>query len=91
MKLLLDQNLNGMKMFLESFEYEVETASDKKMSQVKDYVLVKEALNNEFIFITQNNDAADLARMHKTPLVHINMAFPAQAVHNELQRKGELR
>jgi len=85
MKILLDQPLNGMKLFLESYGYIVETAFEKKLSSVPDVTLVKESVENEYIFITNNNDAAELARMHNSKLIHINMAFLAKAVHNELQ------
>ena len=85
MKILLDQPLNGMKMYLESFGYEVSSAYDKKMSSSPDHELITESMEQKYLFVTNNNDAAKLARMRGANLIQIDMAFLAKAVHRELQ------
>jgi len=88
MKIFLDQPLNGMKKFLETFGYEVSNAFDKKMSTSPDDVLVSESIEKGYLFITNNNDAAQLARMRGANFIQIDMAFLAKAVHRELQSQS---
>ena len=87
MKILLDQPLNGMKMYLESLGYEVLNAHDKKMSTPIDHEFIIESMEKNYLFITNNNDAAKLARMHGVNLIQIDMAFLAKSVHRELQSR----
>ena len=86
MKILLDQPLNGMKMYLESYGYEIVTAYEKKMTQAADDDLVKASIKEDSIFVTNDNKAAKLARMHGAKLIHIDMAFLAKVIHNELSK-----
>ena len=80
MKILLDQNINGMKMFLESYGYTVTTAYEKKMTMAPDDELVKESIEQGYLFITNDNNAANLAKMHGMKYIQIDMAFLAKAI-----------
>jgi len=87
MKILLDNQLNGMDRFLRIQGYDVTTACELGYTQKTDEEVIKYAKEHSMIFITEDNKAADLAEIHNVKIIHLDMKMKAIAVSNELKKR----
>lgn len=89
MKLLLDHQLAGMAYLLRNLGRDVITASDIDMEKSIDDELIEYAQKNNCVFVTENNDAANLAKLRGIDYVHLDIVLKAKAVDLELKNKDE--
>jgi predicted nuclease of predicted toxin-antitoxin system len=86
MKILLDEQLKGMSLFLTSLGLEVKRTDEINLDGTKDDNIVKHAKENSFIIVTENNHMARLAELHNVGCILTDMKFKAKAVFNEIMR-----
>lgn len=87
MKILLDNQLNGMDRFLRIQGYDVTTAYELGYTEKTDEEVIKYAKEHSMILITEDNKAADLAEIHNVKIIHLDMKMKAIAVSNELKKR----
>jgi len=89
MKLLLDHQIAGMAYLLRNLGRDVITASDLDMEKSIDDELIEYAQKNNCVFVTENNDAANLAKLRGIDYIHLDIVLKAKAVDLELKNKDE--
>jgi len=95
MKVFLDEQLTGLSKYLKSLGWDVKTVNSENMIRAKDTELVKYSKENGYVFVTKDDDASKLARLHKVPFVYLSFPKLAQIAHQELlelekKRKAKL-
>ena len=65
--------------------HEVVTAFDIGLSNAPDHEIVDYAKDNELLFVTENNDAAQHARLGGCRYLHLDMVVKAKAVDREIR------
>jgi predicted nuclease of predicted toxin-antitoxin system len=91
MKILIDNQLNGMDRFLRSLDFDVTTAYDLGFTEKTDEDLIKYAKTHDMIFVTEDNKAAKLAKLHQIEHIHLDLLLKSQAVATELTKRKEKR
>ena len=89
MKVLLDHQLAGVAYLLRNLGRDVITASDIDMEKSKDDELIDYAQKNNCVFVTENNDAANLAKLRRVEFIHLDVVLKAKAIDLELKNKDE--
>jgi predicted nuclease of predicted toxin-antitoxin system len=84
MIVFLDEQLEGLRMFLDSLEWEVTSVIKEKMGGAKDPEVVKYAKEKGYVFVTRDEKASQLAELHKVPCVFLSFAKLAEITHMEL-------
>jgi len=87
MKILIDNQLNGMDRFLRIQGYEVTTAYELGYTEKTDEEVIKHAKEHNMILITEDNKAADLAELYNVAVIHLNMKMKSKAVTEELKER----
>jgi predicted nuclease of predicted toxin-antitoxin system len=86
MKILLDNQLNGMDRFLKIQGYDVVTAYDLGFTQKTDEEVIKYAKEHNMILVTEDNKAADLAKIIDIHIIHLDMKMKSKAVEEALKK-----
>ena len=86
MKILLDNQLNGMDRLLRIQGYDVTTAYELGYTQKTDEEVIKYAKEHDMILVTEDNKAADLAEILGVPIIHLSIKMKSKAVENELKK-----
>ena len=86
MKILLDNQLNGMDRFLQIQGYDVTTAYDLGYTEKTDEEVIKYAKQHNMILVTEDNIAAKLAKLYDVEIVHLDMLMKSKAVEEELKK-----
>ena len=86
MKILLDEQLAGLDVFLQSLGYDVTTVQDEKMMGAQDYQIVTFAKENNLILVTQDSKLAQIAELQQLKNVWLNFSKLAEITHRELQK-----
>lgn len=84
MKIFLDEQVTGLSDFMISLGWDVRTIHTENLRSAKDITVVKHAKENDYVFITQDEKASQLAELHKVPCVHVSLAKIAEITHQEL-------
>lgn len=87
MKILLDNQLNGMDRYLRIQGYDVVTAYDLGYTQKTDEEVIKYAKEHNIVLVTEDNKAADLADTLDVPVIHLDMKMKSKAVAEELKKR----
>jgi len=87
MKILLDNQLNGMDRFLRIQGYDVTTAFDLGYTEKTDEDVIKYAKQNNMTLVTEDNKAADLAGTLNVSVIHLDMKMKSKAVIEELKKR----
>ncbi len=86
MKILIDNQLNGMDRFLRIQGYDVTTAYDLGFTEKTDEEVIKHAKQNNMILVTEDNTAAKLAESLDVQTIHLDMKMKSKAVAEELKK-----
>jgi predicted nuclease of predicted toxin-antitoxin system len=90
MRVLVDEQLDGMVPLLRSKGFDCISVK-KEHPGLEDEKLVAMAQQNNWVFITEDVGAAEIARFHGANLIQIDMVLKAKGVEAELreiQTKG---
>ena len=85
----MDHQLAGMAYLLRNLGRNVITASDINMEKSIDDELIEYVQKNNCVFVTENNDAANLAKLRGIDYIHLDIVLKAKAVDLELKNKDE--
>jgi len=85
MKILLDEQLAGLKPLLTVKGYEVSTAHEVGLAGKKDVDLINYAKTNDYIFITENNHAHGYAQSANLPCVWLSPKLKSDIIDKEIQ------
>lgn len=86
MKLLIDEQLLGCGLLLKSIGYDVVLANETGLK--KDEDLVKYAINNELLIITEDKGMATLCKFRGVPHLHLDISIKARLIVEELEKRG---
>ncbi|MHA1972892.1 MAG: DUF5615 family PIN-like protein [Candidatus Hodarchaeales archaeon] len=89
MRILLDNQLNGMKRYLSVKGFDVTTAFELGYSEKTDEDVIQYAKDHDMILVTEDNTAADLADVMDVDCVHLSMNMKSRIVTAELKKKSE--
>lgn len=87
MKILLDNQLNGMDRYLRIQDYDVVTAYELGFTEKTDEEVIKHAKKHNMILVTEDNKAANLAETLDVRVIHLDMKMKAKAVAEELKKR----
>ena len=90
MKVLVDEQLEGMVILLRSAGFDVISVKEKYPSEADDKLALM-AKKEGLVFVTEDTRAADVARFHNVELVQIDLVLKAKAVVQalrEMEKKG---
>ncbi|MCX6653699.1 MAG: DUF5615 family PIN-like protein [Candidatus Bathyarchaeota archaeon] len=83
MRVLVDEHLNGMELLLRSAGLDCISVK-KDYQEMDDEKLVAKAKQNNLVFVTEDVDAAEIARFYQAAL--IQMVLKAKAVVSEINK-----
>ncbi len=86
MKLLLDEMYAGLKEYLETLGYQVQTAQESGLKSAKDRDIVEYAGKHGLILITQDQKPAELAQLLGVKCVFISNLLIAQLVDERIRQ-----
>ncbi len=84
-KILLDEMYSGLKPFLKVLGWDVRSIEDAGLRGMEDEEVVEYAERNGFVLVTQDQRAADLARLKGVPCVLVGYVEIAKIVHERLR------
>ena len=90
MRVLVDEQLEGMVPLLRSAGFDIISVKDKYPGEA-DEKLVLTAQKEGWVFVTEDTRAADAARFHEVELIQIDLVLKAKAVEHalrEFEKKG---
>ena len=87
MKILLDNQLNGMDRNLRMQGYDVTTAFELGYTQKTDEDVIRYAKEHQMILVTEDNKAAKLAVAFQVDVIHLDINMKSKAVENELKER----
>ncbi|MEM2886046.1 MAG: DUF5615 family PIN-like protein [Thermoproteota archaeon] len=83
-RILLDEMYSGLKPFLKVLGWDARSVEDEGSRGGGDEALVSYAERNGFVLVTQDQKAADLARLKGVPCVLVGYVEIARIVHEKL-------
>jgi predicted nuclease of predicted toxin-antitoxin system len=86
MKLLLDEMYAGLKEYLETLGYQVQTAQESGLKSAKDRDIVEYADKHGLILITQDQKPAELAQLLGVKCVFISNLMIAKLVDEKIRQ-----
>jgi len=86
MKLLLDEMYAGLKEYLETLGYQVQTAQESGLKSAKDRDIVEYAGKHDLILITQDQKPAELAQLLGVKCVFISNLMIAKLVDEKIRQ-----
>ena len=87
MKIFLDEQLTGLAQLLRFADYEVVTVVDEGFKEHKDEDLVNHAKTKNYIFVTEDEGAARLAKERGVKCIFLDVVLKARAVKWELETR----
>jgi predicted nuclease of predicted toxin-antitoxin system len=84
-RVLLDEMYSGLKPFLKLLGWDVLSIEDVGLKGVGDEEIVDYVERNGFVLVTQDQKAADLARLKGVPFVLVGYVEIARMVHEMLK------
>jgi predicted nuclease of predicted toxin-antitoxin system len=87
LKLLLDEMYAGLKEYFEILGWEVKTVQEAKLQGAKDKDVVRYALNNNLLLVTQDQKPAELAQLKGAKYVLISNAMIAKIADEKIRKK----
>jgi predicted nuclease of predicted toxin-antitoxin system len=86
MKLLLDEMYAGLKEYLETLGYQVQTAQESGLKSAKDRDIVEYAGKHGLILITQDQKPAELAQLLSVKCAFISNLMIAKLVDEKIRQ-----
>ncbi|MGQ9514052.1 MAG: DUF5615 family PIN-like protein [Thermoproteota archaeon] len=83
---LLDEMYSGLKPFLKVLGWDVISTEDAGLRGMGDEEIVEYAERNRAVLVTQDQKAADLARLKEVPCVLVGYVEIAKIVHEMLKK-----
>lgn len=87
MKLLLDEMYAGLKEYFEILGWEVKTVQEAKLQGAKDRDIVKYAMDNNLLLVTQDQKPAELAQLKGAKCVLISNAMIAKVADEKIRKE----
>lgn len=87
MKIFLDEQLTGLAQLLRFADYDVVTVVDEGFKEHKDEDLINHAKVNDYIFVTEDDGAARLAKERGVKCIFLDTVMKAKAVKLELETR----
>jgi predicted nuclease of predicted toxin-antitoxin system len=87
LKLLLDEMYAGLKEYFEILGWEVKTVQEAGLQGAKDKDVVKYALNNNLLLVTQDQKPAEMAQLKGAKYVLISNAIIAKKADEKIREK----
>ncbi len=87
MKILLDEMYTGLQDYFEFLGWEVSSVRDEEIEGAPDKEVVKYAMENDFILITEDQKPADLADLEDAPYVLISKKDIASLIDSKIKDK----
>jgi predicted nuclease of predicted toxin-antitoxin system len=85
MKLLLDEMYAGLKEYLETLGYQVQTAQEAGLSGAKDREVVEYAGKNGLLLVTEDQKPAELAQLLDVKCVFVSNLMLAKLVDQKIK------
>ena len=85
MKILLDEMYAGLKEYLETLGYQVQTAQEAGLKSAKDRDVVEYAKKHDLILVTQDQKPGELAELLGVKYVFISNLMIAKVVDQKIK------
>lgn len=87
MKILLDEMYTGLKDYFDFMGWEVSSVKDEGIEGSNDKEVVKYAMENDFLLVTEDQKPADLADLKDVPYILISKKDIASLINSKIEEK----
>ena len=87
MKILLDEMYTGLRDYFEFLGWEVSSVKDEEIEGAPDKEVVRYAMENDFVLVTEDQKPAELADLEDVPHILISKKDIASLIDSKIRDK----